>query len=114
MKMLPETHPRVHDQLIKRGYCSAKAEGIKFSKAAVDHCIEQTFNCYTKTRSRGDIIGISLKKGVAEKWIPTAHARAALTNECRQLAGLNVETAVANKDTQISKIKRRENGSECL
>ena len=40
--------------------------------------------------------------------VPTAHATAALTNECRQLAGLKVESAVTNKDTQISKIKRDE------
>ena len=83
-----------------------KAEGIKFSKVAVDHCIEQTFN--RDTRTRGGITGFSLKKGVVEKWIPSAHARAALTNECRQLAGLKVATAVTNKDTQISKIKRDE------
>ena len=83
-----------------------KAEDIKFSKAAVDHCIEQTFNRDTNTR--GGIVGFSLKKGVVEKWIPAAHARAALTNERRQLAGLKVETAVTNKDSRISKIKRDE------
>ena len=66
-----------------------KAEDIKFSKVAVDHCIEQTFNRDTNTR--GGIVGFSLKKGVIEKWIPTAHARAALTNERRQLAGLKVD-----------------------
>ena len=83
-----------------------KAEDIKFSKVAVDHCIEQTFNRDTNTR--GGIVGFSLKKGVVEKWIPTAHARAALTNERRQLAGLKVETAITNKDSRISKIKRDE------
>ena len=83
-----------------------KEEDIKFSKVAVDHCIEQTFNRDTNTR--GGIVGFSLKKGVIEKWIPTAHARAALTNERRQLAGLKVETAVTNKDSRISKIKRDE------
>ena len=83
-----------------------KAEDIKFSKVAVDHCIEQTFNRDTNTR--GGIVGLSLKKGVVEKWIPTADARAALTNERRQLAGLKVETAVTNKDTRISKNKRDE------
>ena len=81
-----------------------KAEDIKFSKVAVDHCIEQTFNRDTNTR--GGIVGFSLKKGVVEKWIPTAHARAALTNERHQLARLKVETAVTNKDSRISKIKR--------
>ena len=83
-----------------------KAEDIKFSKVAVDHCIEQTFNRDTNTR--GGIVGFSLKKDVVEKWIPTAHARAALTNERRQLAGLKVETAVTSKDSRISKIKRDE------
>ena len=58
MKMLPETHPQVHDQLIKRGLSSAKAEDIKFSKVAVNHCIEQTFNRDTNTR--GGIVGFSL------------------------------------------------------
>ena len=83
-----------------------KAEDIKFSKVAVDHCIEQTFNRDTSTR--GGIVGFSLKKGVVEKWIPTAHTRAALTNERRQLAGLKVETAVTNKNSRVSKIKRDE------
>ena len=83
-----------------------KAEDIKFSKVAVDHCIEQTFNRDTNTR--GGIVGFSLRKGVVEKWIPTAHARAALRNERRQLAGLKVETADTNKDSRISKIKRDE------
>ena len=31
-----------------------------------------------------------------------------MTNECRQLAGLKVESAVTNKDTGISKMKRDE------
>ena len=71
-----------------------KAEGSKFSKVAVDHCIEQTFNRDTKTRGGNN--GFSLKKGVVEKWIPIAHATATLTNECRRLAGLKVESAVTN------------------
>ena len=50
MKMLPETHPEVHDQLIKGGFAVQRAEGSKFRKVAVDHCIEQTFNRDTKTR----------------------------------------------------------------
>ena len=83
-----------------------KAEGSKFSKVAVDHFIEQTFNRDTKTR--GDINGFSLQKGVVEKWISIAHVTAALTNEYRQLAGLKVENDATNKDTRISKIKRHE------
>ena len=31
-----------------------------------------------------------------------------MTNECRQLAGLKVESAVTNRDTRISKIKKDE------
>ena len=60
------------------------------------------------TQRRGGIIGFSLKKGAVEKWILTARARAALTNECCQLAGLKDESAATHKDTRISKIKRDE------
>ena len=96
--------PRGARSVNKGGFAVQKPEGRKFSKVAVDHCIEQTFNRHTKTRV--GFIAFSHKKRTEEKWIPTAHARAALTNECCYLAGLKVESAVTNTDTQISKIKR--------
>ena len=55
-----------------------------FSQLPVDQTIKQTLNCNTKTK--GDIIRFSLKKGAVQRWILTAHARASFADRCREIA----------------------------
>lgn len=55
-----------------------------FSQLPVDRTIEQTLNRITKTK--GGIVGFSLKKGAVQRWMLTAHARASFVDRCREMA----------------------------
>ena len=50
------------------------------------------------TKSRGGIIGFSLKQGPVQRWLMTAHERAAVVDICRQMAGLTSSNKPSHKE----------------
>ena len=71
---LPLSHPAAHDLLESGPFTVQRSNGNTFGQVAVDMTIEQTLN--RKTKTRGGIVGFSLKPGVVERWFVTAHDRA--------------------------------------
>jgi hypothetical protein len=67
-----------------------------FSQLPVDHTIEQTVNRDSKTL--GGIVGFNLNKAATQRWIITAHERAAITMRCRELAGME-STGTSHKES---------------
>ena len=62
----------------------------------MDQTIEQTVNQDTKTK--GGIIGFSVNKGAVQRWILTSHERAAITQACREMAGLQLTDGDVERD----------------
>ena len=73
MHNLPRTHPAANEALASGEFAVQQTSG-SFCQTAIDQTIEQTINRSTKTK--GGIIGFSLKSGAVCKWLVTAHERA--------------------------------------
>ena len=68
----------------------------------IDQAIENTLNRRTKTK--GGIVGFSLKKNAVEQWLLTAHSRALFVDKCRMMAGKKEDNRL-HKETGKSRIK---------
>ena len=90
MMSLKEEHPSAYEAF-QAGDFVVQRSGNAFSQVAVDHTIEQTIN--RDTKSQGGIIGFSLNKGAVQRWLLTSHERAAITQACREMAGMSVTNA---------------------
>ena len=84
MITLPETHPEAHALLENGDFGVQRTTSHGFSQMPVDQTIEQTLNRSTKTK--GGIVGFSLRKGAVQRWMITAHARAAFVDKCRKMS----------------------------
>ena len=84
---LKDVHPSSYEAF-KAGDFVVQGLGNAFSQVAVDQTIEQTLN--RDTKSKGGIVGISLKKGAVRRWLRTSRERAAITQACREMAGMSV------------------------
>lgn len=85
MVSLATTHPDAH-ALLEAGEFAVQRSCNSFAQVPVDMAIEQSINRDTKTK--GGVIGCSLRRGAVQRWITTAHDRAAITVACRCLAGI--------------------------
>ena len=66
-----------------------QSNSIGFSQTLVDQTIEQIFN--RDTKPKGGIIGFSLKKGAAERWVLIAHVRATILGDLKKFLSLTEE-----------------------
>jgi hypothetical protein len=88
MSVLQETHLEAHQNLLSGECCAQRSPSQEFTQNPIDQMIEQTLNWDTKTK--GGIVGFSLKIGAIPWWMVTAIERAAITKQCRELAGLTL------------------------
>ena len=86
MMSLEEKHPAAHEALQAGEFVVQRSTSSSFSQVAVDQTIDNTIN--RDTKSKGGIIGFSLNKGAVQRWLLTSHERAAITQACREMAGL--------------------------
>ena len=86
MESLQENHPDVLSEFQAGNFVVQRSCGSPFSQVPVDQTIEQTVNRDTKTK--GGIVGFSLNKGAVQRWLLTSHERAAITQVCREMSGL--------------------------
>ena len=97
MQVLQHSHPSLHDKLADGEFCVQRSDSSAFGQIPVDQVIEQTFNHGTKTK--GGIIGFSLRQGAVQKWIVNAHQQAEITRNCLHMAGLDN----SGQDVQVQK-----------
>ena len=107
MITLPETHPEAHALLENGDFGVQRTTSHGFSQMPVDQTIEQTLNRSTKTK--GGIVGFSLRKGAVQRWMITAHARAAFVDKCRKMStGEEESQRRLHKETGSAHMKRDE------
>ena len=68
--------------------------------------IEQSINRDTKTK--GGVIGSSLRCGAVQRWIATAHDCATIAVACHILAGISKESDRSKRHKDLTRIKRDE------
>lgn len=108
MQQLHTTHPDAH-AFLKRGGFSVQRSDNPFAQVPSDQAIEQTINRASKTT--GGIIGFSRHPATVQRWVLTAHDRAAVTDICLEHCGLdeNSEQRDAfHKDCQKGQMVRDE------
>ena len=107
MILLPETHPEAHALLENGDFGVQQTMSHGFSQMPVDQTIEQTLNRSTKTK--GGIVGFSLRKGAVQQWMITAHSRAAFIDKCRKMSrGEDQHQRRVHKETASVCMKRDE------
>ena len=79
MVSLPKSHPDAN-ALLEAGEFTVQRSQNSFAQVPVDLSIEQSINRDTKTK--GGIVGCSLKPGAVHRWVLTAHDRAGITASC--------------------------------
>ena len=105
MIQLPETHPEAQIMLENGEFGVQRTTEHGFSQMPVDQTIEQTLNRSTKTK--GGIVGFSLKKNAVQRWLLTAHSRALFVDKCRVMTGKEEQNRL-HTETGKSRMKRDE------
>ena len=107
MLALKDTHPEAHKMLSEGEFGVQRTSSHGFSQLPVDQTIEQTLNRNTKTK--GGIVGFSLKKGAVQRWLLTAHARASFVDRCREMtASGSQEKTSLHKESGSARLKKDE------
>lgn len=106
MLELPDKHPEAYSMLSQGDFGVQRTTSHGFSQLPVDQTIEQTLNRNTKTK--GGIIGFSLKKGAVQRWMLTAHARASFVDRCREMASSHPQDERKGHKESGSVRKRRD------
>ena len=106
MLELPDTHPEAYSMLSQGDFGVQCTTSHGFSQLPVDQTIEQTLNRNTKTK--GGIIGSSLKKGAVQWWMLTAYARASSADRCREMASLHPQDEIKGHKESGSVRKRKD------
>ena len=104
MIQLPSTHPVANENMQSGEFAVQRVVGTSFSQVPVDQTIEQTVNRHSKIP--GGIVGFSLNKIATERWILTAHDRAAITQSCMAMAGLEKSEERSHKEASLPRIKK--------
>lgn len=104
VELLSQTHPQAYNSL-SQGEFAIQRGTHAFAQVPRDQAIEQTLNRDTKTS--GGIVGFSLNKGAVQRWLVTAHERAAIKENCFSMAGIKGLTEQANhKEATRSRINQ--------
>ena len=106
MMSLEESHPEAHTMLSNGDFGVQRTTHHGFSQVSVDQTIEQTLNRSTKTK--GGIVGFSLKKSAVQQWMLTANSRAAFIDSCRKMTDSSHGRSQCHKEIGSSRIERDE------
>ena len=107
MLLLQDTHPEAHALLTNGEFGVQRTTSHGFSQLPVDQTIEQTLNRSTKTK--GGIVGFSLRKGAVQRWMLTAHSRAAFVDKCRSMTkGIQEDQRSLHKEIGSARMTRDE------
>ena len=107
MNTLSGTHPQAQHYLHAGEFAVQRSQDFSFSQVPVDHTIEQTVNKDTKTK--GSIIGFSLNKGAVQRWTLTAHERAAILRNFKNMLDSTEDLETTLKEARSPQTECDEN-----
>ena len=105
MGQLEQKHPEVYQWFIKGEHAISRSSQ-PFAKVWTDMALEQSINLDSK--SKGGIVGISLKADALQRWFLTSHERAAITTAVKQMCG-DLDRAGTHKEAAPKRVDRDEN-----
>jgi hypothetical protein len=83
MKALEYTHPESYDHMISGGFVVRRSQNHAFNCVSTDQALEQTVN--REGKSKGGVIGYTMKKGALARWLITRHVSAEYTEAFKSL-----------------------------
>ena len=101
MVQIEKTNPQAFKEL-KAGFAVQRSTGNGFGQVPVDQTIEQTVNRSSKLKGHG-ITNFSTKPKSVDRWVATAHKKAALTSNLMVMAGVYEEDEFMHKDDRESR-----------
>eukprot|EP00794_Sanderia_malayensis_P012433 gene12433-13718_t len=103
-------HPGIlHD--LSTNFAVQRQSSHGFSAVACDQTIEKTANCDSKTK--GGLVGFSMNRGAVHRWLMSPPERAAITRQCKYMAGIHsVSSGVVIEDKIADIILEAENLGE--
>ena len=101
MKHLPESHPEAHTKMLQSEF-AVQRSCRGFTQTAVDQALVQTLN--KETKSKGGIIGFSLNKGAIQRWVLTAHERAAMCCNLKKMIKFQESPETVHKEATEKRI----------
>ena len=113
MKVLGETHPQIHEQLLNGHFGVQMSNVNTFGKIPFDQAIEETINKSSKIP--GGIVGKSTNQEAVSQWIDTTADRSQITENIRILAGLNSnEASWTHKEGTAARVKRDDHDTKTI
>lgn len=107
MNMLESKRPDVYREFMAGSHSVSRSEQ-PFAQVWPDMALEQSINLDSK--SKGGIIGMSTKENAVEKWFLTSHERAAITQELKNMCGIqSCERIGTHKKARATRVLRDEN-----
>ena len=95
MSQLPVKAAEIYEEFVNGNHSIRSTK--PFSQVWTDMVLEQSVNLDSK--SKGGIIGISLKPRALERWFLTVHERAAITTRIKEMCSLGEGDKVSHKET---------------
>ena len=105
MRALEETHPETYQQLTKGMFVVRRSANNNFNAVATDQALEQTVN--KEGKSKGGVIGLTLREGALTRWLQTRHVSAEYAEAFETLCHSKSET-VKHHEQEKARIAKDE------
>ncbi|CAB4003577.1 Hypothetical predicted protein [Paramuricea clavata] len=107
MNLLESHHPEVYQEFMAGSHSVSRSKQ-PFAQVWPDMALEQSINL--DSNSKGGIIGMSTNENAVDKWFLTSHERAAITQELKNMCGIqNCDRIGTHKETSATRVTRDEN-----
>ena len=107
MHQIESKHPRVYVEFMRGNHVVCRSSH-PFSQVSTDMALEQSINADSKTK--GGIVGISMRPTALQRWFLTCHERAAITSSLKSMYAVVTENrvGVSHKESSKSRVLRDE------
>ena len=110
MKNLPNTHPEAHQKFLQGEFSVQRSSYEDLVKLLLIRLSNKQLIRSMKTK--GGIIGFSLKKGAVQRWLITAHKRVSFSLKLKDMIGLNTNEDDIHKEFRTPGLAKDENHVE--
>ena len=106
MKALEHQHPASHQHMCSGGFVVRRSPDHRFNAVATDQALEQTVN--RDGKSKGGVIGLTLRKSALTRWLMTRHVSAEYLDGLREMCKTTGRTETSHKECGKSRMARDE------
>lgn len=106
MKALEQNHPDSYRHLCQGGFVVRRSADHRFNCVATDQALEQTVN--RDGKSKGGVIGLTLRKGALTRWLKTRHVTAEYVESFTTLCNTKTRTNSSHPELAKSRLMKDE------